>query len=561
MKTFFKNTVGGTLIAFSLMVACSKKDVPTTTTDSTDTTTTLSTSQQLVDSIFLYAKQLYLWYDQLPDSATFLPLQYASGSGTDSAKGTAEIFALSRYAINSSTGKSYEYYDNDGDTSETKYSFLESSDADLNGGSEGVKSYVTLLGWGNDLGLAYPVFVDDSIFAFRLFYENGPAWNAGLRRGNCYVTAVNGKKFAYSSSSDITYLNSALNASSITLTYFDTTSTTHTVTLTQTRYSSNPIFADTVLTSGSHTIGYIALLNFADPDVVSSNLKSAFSSFSSDGITDIIVDLRYNGGGYVETSQQMANLIAPSSLSGKTMFSENYNALMQAGNATILKQIPQDDDPSKSYYDYTWAASDLTYDFSSSAGVGLSVSNVCFIVSDGTASASELLINNLSPYMNVQLIGTTLTSSSNKPATTTTYGKPVGFFAIPIGSYDVYLSEFESRNSNDEAVSYSGMTCNVTDWDDLTHDFGDHREDAIAQAISYITNGSYLTTSRYIGSKSSTSSSSSNVLQTYMSLNKGLSGSSSSSVAGFQALKTFHNVSTPIQKGMIENFKTIRRNQ
>ncbi|PZP51221.1 MAG: hypothetical protein DI598_03755 [Pseudopedobacter saltans] len=553
MKNVIKKTVLGALASGLLLLACSKKDVPTTT----GTTTSTSVTDQLLDSIFLYAKQLYLWYDQLPDSSIFKPRQYNTGSGTDSAKGSQEIFALSRYAINPTTGKSYEYYT--ADTSDTKYSFLESKNADLNGGSVGLKSNVTLLGWGNDLGTAYPVFISDSIFAFRLFFQNGPAYNAGLRRGNCYVTAVNGKKFSYNNSNDITYLNNALNASSISLTYFDTLNATHTVSLTQTRYSSNPIFADTVLTVGSKKIGYIALLNFADPDILSTNLKNAFTAFSNSGITNLIVDLRYNGGGYVESSEQLANLIAPSSLNGKTMFTENYNTLMQNGNATILKQIPQEDNPSKSYYDYSWKTSDLTYKFSSSDGVGLSVSNVCFIVSSGTASASELLINNLSPYMNVQLIGTTLTSSSNLPATTTTYGKPVGFFAIPIGSYDVYLSEFESRNSNNVAVSYSGMTCNITDWDDLTHNFGDHREDAIAQAINYISNGSYLTTSRYIGSKS-TVNSSSNILKTYMSTTRGISSSSSSTV-GFQALKAFNTITNPVQKGMIENFKTMKRMQ
>ncbi len=575
MKNFYRTASAAGVLATALLItACSKKDVPTTTTTVSGTATA---TEQFLDSIFLYAKQLYLWNTQLPDSASFKPRRFDSGSGTDSAKGYQEIFALTRYAVNSTTGKSYEYLDDDGDTTRNKYSFIESHDADLNGGSSGYKSSVTLLGWGNDLGFT-PASGSQyaNVIYPRIVYKGGPADLQNVKRG-LIIYKVNGTEIDLTTQSGINAINNAFadEATQITLTIADTytdgkkwtnssqttyypivsVSKSHDITLTKVRYSSIPILKDSVLTVGSSKIGYLALLNFADPDVLSDKLSTAFKAFNSNSITDIVVDLRYNGGGYVETSEQLANLIAPSSLNGKTMFTENYNTLMQSGQATILKQIPQENNPSKSYFDYTWKAADLTSKFSSSAGVGLSVKNVCFIVSDGTASASELLINNLKPYMTVKLIGTTLTASNKLPATTTTYGKPVGFFAIPIGKYDVYLSEFESRNSSNTAVPYSGMTCDVTDWDDATHDLGDIKEDGLAQAISYITAGKFITTSSNIGAKSVVSNSSSNGVNIFMSK----SGGSSSQEQSFKSFSP--KINFPVQKGMIENFKTIKRNQ
>ena len=552
MSTALRKWIKVLIVSPVLFAACSKKDMPNDSVPANNATGDTKTTYNMLDSIFLYAKQLYYWNTSLPSYSSFQPRNYnTSVSGNDMDKGTKEIFDLSRYAINPATGLSYEYYPAYPD--ETKYSYIEKKDADLNGSSGYVKSNVTLKGIGNDLGFGYPVLFGDSSFVFRLFYNNGPAYNAGLRRGNCIVTTVNGRKF---STSDTTFLNAALNSSSITLGYLDTLGVSHSVQLTQAIYKSNPILADTVLNYGAKKIGYMALLNFADTTTLRSRLITLFSNFNSAGVTDLVVDLRYNGGGMVETSAQLANLIAPSSLSGKKMFYENYNSMMQNGTATLLKQIPQDDNPSKSYFNYSWTPDALTTNFNSTGSANLSLNNVCFLVSDGTASASELLINNLKPYMNVKLIGTTLkrNSSTMLPSVTTTFGKPVGFFPIPIGDYDVFIPEFESRNSNNVAVPYSGMTCDVTDWDDLLHALGDHREDGMAQAINYIVNGQFLTQSRKIGSRSDIRNSATTLLNVIMSKSGGISNSVS--IPSFQP---FLETKIPTEKGLIETFKTIKR--
>lgn len=576
MASFVKKTFFGLLTTSVIMLSCSKKDIPTDSVPANNATGVTKITYNLLDSIFLYAKQLYYWNTSLPTYSSFQPRNYnTSVSGDDLAKGSKEIFDLTRYAINPATGKSYEFYkDSEGDTTTTKYSYMETQDADLNTGTTGFKSNVTLAGWGNDLGI---VVTSGSTYANvlypRIVYNGGPAALQNIKRGQI-ISKVNGVDVDLTTDAGVDAIKGAFGSSAtdVTLTFADTytegkkwinttnyysiitVTQSHDVKLTKTRYQSNTILKDTTLTVGTNKIGYLALLNFSSQDVIKDDLNNAFSTFNSNGISNIVIDLRYNGGGMVETSEQMANLIAPSSLDGKVMYSEVYNDLMQSGKADMLKNIPQEIDPSKNFFQYSWTVADHTYGFNAAAGKGLNVKNVFFIVSSGTASASELLINNLKPYMNVKIIGTTLTAnSSNLPATTTTYGKPVGFFAIPIGKYDVYLSEFESRNSNNTAVSYSGMACDVTDWDDATHDLGDVKEDGLAQAINYINNGQFITTSTNIGAKSVVSNSNFGVT-IFMSKTGG--------AANALKVKSYHpTFGLPVYKGMVENFKSINRNK
>src|ERR1700744_4655526 len=82
-----------------------------------------STLDKIKDSVFLYAKEDYLWYSSLPDYATFNPRSFTAGSDIDAL--TNELNALSQYAINpaSTTKLPYEYYADD--PGEAKYSFID----------------------------------------------------------------------------------------------------------------------------------------------------------------------------------------------------------------------------------------------------------------------------------------------------------------------------------------------------------------------------------------------------------------------------------------------------
>jgi carboxyl-terminal processing protease len=108
----------------------------------------------------------------------------------------------------------------------------------------------------------------------------------------------------------------------------------------------------------------------------------------------------------------------------------------------------------------------------------LNLNRIFFIVSNSTASASELLINNLRPYMDVKLVG-----PSN------TYGKPVGFFPIPVGDWYIFPVSFRSTNKNGEGNYFNGLAVSKQVADGLDKDWGDVNESALSSVLGYINTG------------------------------------------------------------------------
>ena len=112
----------------------------------------------------------------------------------------------------------------------------------------------------------------------------------------------------------------------------------------------------------------------------------------------------------------------------------------------------------------------------------MNLSRVFFIVTANTASASELLINNLRPYLDVKLVGPTATD-----------GKPVGFFPVPVGDWYVFPVSFRSTNASGTGNYFNGFTPNSIVGDGLDKDWGNTSESCLASAIKYITTGAFRT--------------------------------------------------------------------
>ncbi|ANH81278.1 hypothetical protein A8C56_10025 [Niabella ginsenosidivorans] len=504
----------------TLFTACSRKDK-----NSNVTTSALTTQHLLADSLFLYAKQIYYWNTALPDQTAFQPDGYVQ---SDTLSGLqSELLALTRYPKNPATGLPYEqaiYYDDTGvarnDNTQCKYSYIEKT-ADLYGG--GLTSVIadpqktgtlkmTLDGKENELGFAIgfiPVSLsadtkekipysdkDSSVAYVRFVTKGSPAYNAGLRRGQI-ISKFNGNRWSYDNNS--AQITNALNGSSITLTiYKPSKDSSWDISFSKSLYTFNPVYKDTVLNIAGKKIGYIAFKSFTSPANAQPALDESFGKFN--GITDIVVDLRYNGGGYVETATYFANLLAPASATGKVLFAEYYNQLMQQGQATLLKNQPVYDDNNSprdyTYFDIDYSVSKNTAKIAKTGNVNSSstIKNIYFIVSSATASASELLINCLRPYFNsVYLIGAAFSDDGTK-----TYGKPVGFFEIRLGKYSAFLANFETKNASQLAGTqtdsyYDGMTTNLQKFDDVRYDFGDPNELCLLYAIRQITgNSSYI---------------------------------------------------------------------
>jgi C-terminal processing protease CtpA/Prc len=458
---------------------------------------TNSTRTQLtLDSIFIYAKEVYLWNDALPSYAAFNARGYNSFS-SPLLNFQKELFDISQFKINSATSKPYEFYAES--PSNPKYSYLVE---DINGAStvgiiNNKQAAVTVEGEGDDFGFDV-ASISASDIRVKFVSASSPAVAAGIVRGD-KVLRMNGTIVSAGSQAGLNFMTNALKGTTIKLNLQRNNGTQYTADLVRKTYKSSSVYKKAVLTSGSKKIGYLAYARFANLPSSKVELDAAFAEFTTQGTTDLIIDLRYNGGGYVETAEHMTNLIAPSAKNGSVMYVEFYNSWMQnleksadaKAKSALSKQILYNSSGQPvqfqgrvaTYADIDYSVAGNTYKFEKIGSLN-NITNVVFIVSGNTASASELVINSLRPHMNVKLVGSR------------TYGKPVGFFPISIDKYSVYMSSFSIQNSIGQGNYYDGMPIDITGTDDVTRDFGDAQENLIARSIAYITNGTITATAK-----------------------------------------------------------------
>ena len=269
---------------------------------------------------------------------------------------------------------------------------------------EGFSNSVQGLGVSYGYELSGGAFVDASgnrTGKYFLFVDyvckDSPAEKAGLKRGDIFIT-INGK--------DITAenLNDVFNTTSITLGLgiYDGNSiknSGNTVSLTAVRMYEDPVLVSKVFDLGSKKVGYLMYNSF---DLKSlETLPGVFRDFKAQGIDELILDFRYNGGGFAFTECALASMIAPPDVvSSKGVFqTEIFNSLLT--QAWEKQEID-----TNTYFDtdfsITYNGSTYTADVSD-ANVG--VSKVYFITTGSTASASEGVIVGLGPYMDITLVG------------------------------------------------------------------------------------------------------------------------------------------------------------
>lgn len=448
-------------------------------------TATMDRNLLTLDSIFLYAKEVYYWNEALPSYDDFNPRQYKN-AGDELSGYEIELYNITQLKINPSTKHAYEYAGG----FYPKYSYINNREDDNQlpvAYQIKEKSEVDLKGIGNDFGLRPVSYLltdaDDGPFILFItaVYPGSPADLAGVKRGWA-ITKINGTTIGSSFGKDRAIMNNALNGATVTLegSKYEggQKGESFSIVLSRKSYRSSPVYSSKVFTAGGKKIGYLAYARFSDEENSFKVLEDEFQKFSSQGVTDLVIDLRYNGGGYVNTAEHLINLIAPSSATG-TMYVEHYNSTMQNKKATILKNQPDEDGTTGStFYDGDFSIKANTFNFKKKGSLN-GVGNVVFIVSRNTASASELVINSLKPHMNVQLVGDS------------TYGKPVGFFPITIqNKYEVYMSMFETRNSAGQGGYFDGMAPDYMEnsnyFDNPLYDFGDKAELLLNKALNII---------------------------------------------------------------------------
>ena len=224
------------------------------------------------------------------------------------------------------------------------------------------------------------------------------------------------------------------------------------VTMTSSNFVLTPVLTDKIFTAaGGSKVGYLAYQEFTPSSVAA--LGAAFNRFRAGGVTELIVDLRYNSGGSVVVARTLASLIGGSAIDGQVFAKIRFNAKNTDSN-----------------FDYPFTAS--PGELPSPPLEGLT--QVFFITSANTASASELVINALAPFKKVINIGAA------------TFGKPYGFLPRSACRTVYNAVNFETFNAADVGRYASGLpaTCNVSD--DLSKALGDPTERRTAAALGFI---------------------------------------------------------------------------
>ena len=410
-----KCRLAAVLIGIMIMASCTKEDVIENGTDPQ----TVNVADRIKDSVLLFSQDIYLWNSQIP--STFNPRTFSDPDKVMSAIRT--------------------YSQEPGFTQPVdRWSFAVKQDE-----WDDISAGVT-----QDFGLSVFFYAEGDL-RVKSVEKRSPAARAGIRRG-WRVTKLNGNANISNNNAEF-IIQQVFNSKSTLFTFVKPDGNTVDVQLTAGTYQENPVFLDTVYSTGGKKAGYFVFNSFlGDTTQIYNDFQRIFSRFSQEGVSDIIIDLRYNGGGYVTVQNKLANYLVPAAGNGNLMMKQEFNTNnKQYNSSTRFSKIGS-----------------------------LNLDRLFFIVSNNTASASELLINNLKPYLDVKLVG-----PSN------TYGKPVGYFPIPVDDWYIFPVSFRTTNKNGEGSYFNGIALDKQVGDGLNKDWGDKDEAALSSILSFLNTGSF----------------------------------------------------------------------
>jgi C-terminal processing protease CtpA/Prc len=231
------------------------------------------------------------------------------------------------------------------------------------------------------------------IFGYVRYVLPGTSSEAqGVKRGDIFNT-IDGQQLTDSNYNNLlapeTYTIglATLNGSSITPKGV-------TVTMTKQEYTTNPILVSKTLDVDGKKVGYLFYTSFTsnfDPQ-----LNAAFGEFKAEGVTELVLDLRYNGGGSIRSATDLAAMIT-GQFAGEIFTKEQWNAEYQAHFESTSDLRAR-----------------LLNKFNTTINTGelinsLNLNRVFILTTSRSASASELVINGLDPYIDVVQIGETTT--------------------------------------------------------------------------------------------------------------------------------------------------------
>jgi carboxyl-terminal processing protease len=287
----------------------------------------------------------------------------------------------------------------------------------------------------------------------RVFFDS-PANRAGLARGQ-QIVALNGRTIAEVQAAE--GVNAVFDLSPLEFTMRPVGgnpdgSDDFTTTIAQDIVTIDPVPQARIITDPAGVrppVGYMELATFIS--TADAEMDTVFADFRAQGVNDVILDLRYNGGGLVSTSELLGDFlggdVAENLVYSKTVFNE-------------LR-----------------AAANNTTEFFERRGNSMSLVRLVVIASGSTASASELVINGMGPHVEVTIIGND------------TFGKPVGQVGLEFCEKILRPTAFQTLNANDFGDYFFGLPADCAAPDDLNVAVGADNDPNVEAALTYLDTG------------------------------------------------------------------------
>lgn len=351
------------LLFLTLVLSCAKDDAPTPLIPVEPT----PVSKDVTAHDFMW-KAMNLWYFWQADVADLADNRFA----------TDKLYS----AYLQAQGEPDAFYNDKLLFSEDRFSFLKADYKELVQSFQGISK-------SNGLEFGLSLFSGtENVYGYvRYIVPGSNAASVDISRGEIF-TGVDGKTLNLENYQELLFgSNDSYTLNMASIENNTITPNGKSVNLTkEANLSENPVFLTKVIETGGQKTGYIMYNGFTSN--YNEQLNQAFGSLKSAGVTDLVMDMRYNPGGSVNTSRLLASMIYGTDT--------NKLYIRQRWNSKIQPQL---------------SSSQLEDYFANSTGQtpinSLGLSRVFVIATGSSASASELVMNGLDPYMEVIHIGTT----------------------------------------------------------------------------------------------------------------------------------------------------------
>lgn len=289
-------------------------------------------------------------------------------------------------------------------------------------------------------------FEESDDLRFTSVFSSSPAGSAGFARGY-RIVMLDGRTIADIEANEGVGVLFGQSTLEFTIRRLDDTE--FTVQLDQGLVTIDPVPQWRIIDRPDGTsVGYFELATFVS--TANPVFDTVFAEFLAASVTDIVIDLRYNGGGLVSTTELLGDYLG-GAIANNLVFSKTlFNADNAASNRMEFFELLVN---------------------------STSTSRLVVIASDRTASASELITNSMMPHVEVSVVGGT------------TFGKPVGQLGIEFCDKILRPTAFETVNANDEGGYFDGIPVDCPAVDDLAVPIGDDLDPNLIASLSLLESG------------------------------------------------------------------------